>query len=62
MSTGFVLITTEPGKEQSVRSSLDAIEHVTSRWMLFGEYDLIAKIEAEIAKNESPTSLQRRKR
>ena len=47
MSTGFVLITTEPGKEQSVRKSLDSIEHVTNRWMLFGEYDLIAKIEAE---------------
>ena len=47
MSTGFVLITTEHGKEQSVRKSLDSIEHVTNRWMLFGEYDLIAKIEAE---------------
>ena len=46
MSTGFVLITTEPGKEQSVRKALDSIEHVTNRWMLFGEY-LIAKIEAE---------------
>jgi len=47
MATGFVLITTEPGREHDVRSSLDAIEHVTSRWMLFGEYDLIAKVEAD---------------
>ena len=47
MATGFVLITTEPGKEQEVRNSLDAIKEVTSRWMLFGEYDLIAKVESD---------------
>jgi len=47
MATGFVLITTEPGKEHEVRDSLDAIKEVTSRWMLFGEYDLIAKVESD---------------
>ena len=47
MATGFVLITTEPGKEHEVRNSLDAIKEVTSRWMLFGEYDLIAKVESD---------------
>ncbi|MBT4066863.1 MAG: Lrp/AsnC ligand binding domain-containing protein [Euryarchaeota archaeon] len=46
MATGFVLITTKPGCEHDVRSSLDAIEQVSNRWMLFGEYDLIAKVEA----------------
>ena len=46
MATGFVLITTKPGMEQDVRNNLDGIEHVTNRWMLFGEYDLIAKVEA----------------
>lgn len=47
MATGFILITTEPGKEQEVRSRLDEIKEVTSRWMLFGEYDLIAKVESD---------------
>ena len=46
MATGFVLITTEPGREHDVRNSLDEIQEVTNRWMLFGEYDLIAKVEA----------------
>jgi uncharacterized protein with GYD domain len=46
MATGFVLITTKPGREHDVRNSLDAITHVANRWMLFGEYDLIAKVEA----------------
>ena len=46
MATGFVLITTKPGCEHDVRSNLDAIEQVSNRWMLFGEYDLIAKVEA----------------
>jgi len=26
---------------------LDNIEFVTARWMLFGEYDLIARVQAE---------------
>ena len=47
MATGFVLITTAPGKEHEVRNSLDAINEVTNRWMLFGEYDLIAKVESD---------------
>ena len=47
MATGFVLITTKPGREHDVRNCLDAIAHVVNRWMLFGEYDLIAKVEAD---------------
>lgn len=47
MATGFVLITTTPGKEHDVRNKLDVIDNVTNRWMLFGEYDLIAKVEAD---------------
>ena len=47
MATGFVLITTKPGMEKSVRNTLDSVSHVTNRWMLFGKYDLIAKIESE---------------
>ncbi|MAH91253.1 MAG: AsnC family transcriptional regulator [Euryarchaeota archaeon] len=47
MATGFVLITTMPGKEHDVRNCLDEIEHVSNRWMLFGEYDLIAKVESD---------------
>tara|TARA_B100001175_G_C19258946_1_gene518440 strand:- start:233 stop:466 length:234 start_codon:yes stop_codon:yes gene_type:complete len=47
MATGFVLITTKPGLEQNVRDALDSVEHVTNRWMLFGEYDLIARVQAD---------------
>ena len=47
MATGFVLITTTPGREHDVRNSLDRIEHVTNRWMLFGEFDLIAKVQSD---------------
>ena len=47
MATGFVLSTTKPGKEHDVRARLDEIEEVTNRWMLFGEYDLIAKVESD---------------
>ena len=47
MAIGFVLITTKPGSESSVREALDNIEYVTDRWMLFGEYDLIARVQAD---------------
>lgn len=47
MAIGFVLITTKPGSESDVRKELDDIKYVTDRWMLFGEYDLIARVQAE---------------
>ncbi len=47
MAIGFVLITTEPGQEKMVRDRLEEIELVTSGWMLFGEYDLIARVQAD---------------
>ena len=46
MAIGFVLITTMPGKEENVRNALDSIEHVTDRWMLFGEFDILARVQA----------------
>ena len=47
MAGGFVLITTRAGFERSVRDALDAIELVTGRWGVFGEFDVIAKVEAD---------------
>ena len=47
MAIGFVLITTNPGNEEKVRTALDSIEHVTARWMLFGEFDIIARVQAD---------------
>ena len=47
MAIGFVLITTEPGQEKMVRDTLESIDMVTSGWMLFGEYDLIARVQAD---------------
>ena len=47
MAIGFVLITTNPGDEEKVRIALDSIEHVTARWMLFGEFDIIARVQAD---------------
>ena len=47
MAIGFVLITTLPGEEDRVRTALDNIDLVTNRWMLFGEYDIIARVQAD---------------
>jgi len=47
MAVGFVLMTTLPGQEATVLSGLDRIELVTQRWMLFGEFDLMARVQAD---------------
>nr|AIF02236.1 transcriptional regulator [uncultured marine group II/III euryarchaeote KM3_155_G07] len=47
MAVGFVLIVTAAGFERKVRDALDTIELVTGRWGVFGEFDIITKIEAE---------------
>lgn len=47
MAIGFVLMTTQPGQEEKVRQALKSIELVTGHWMLFGEYDLIARVQAD---------------
>ena len=47
MAIGFVLITTLPGEEDNVRNALDNIDLVTNRWMLFGEYDIIARVQSD---------------
>ena len=45
MAVGFVLITTLPGEEVSVRNSLDSVEAVVGRWVVFGSHDLLVKVE-----------------
>lgn len=47
MAIGFVLMTTQPGQEMTVRKALESIDLVTDHWMLFGQYDLIARVQAE---------------
>jgi len=47
LAIGFVLINTTPGKENDVRMALDKIPEVTKRWMLFGEHDLIARLQTD---------------
>jgi len=47
MSRAFVLITTEPGSEDSVLKGLRKIEGVDETYFSYGVYDIIAKIRAE---------------
>ncbi len=47
MAVGFVLISTAPAKEHEVYNELLKVKEITELHPLFGEYDLIAKIEAD---------------
>ena len=42
-----MLIDTEPTREKEVYQRLLKVPHIVELYPLFGEYDLIAKIEAE---------------
>ena len=45
MAGGFILIKTEPSKEQQVDEALSEVDDIVELHPLFGEYDLIAKVE-----------------
>ncbi len=47
MAIGFVLINTAPAHEHEVYNKLSKVPEIVELYPLFGEYDLIAKIEAE---------------
>ena len=47
MAVGFVLITTEPGKEISVREKVADIACVKGIWVVFGSFDCFVKVEAD---------------
>jgi len=47
MIIGFVLISTEPTKEYDVYQGLLKVPEIIYLHPIFGEYDLIAKIEAK---------------
>ena len=47
MPIGFVLISTAPAKEHQVYNELLKIKEIVELHPLFGEYDLIAKVDAQ---------------
>jgi DNA-binding Lrp family transcriptional regulator len=47
MSIGFILINTAPAQEHHVYNTLCKMPQILELHPLFGEYDLIAKIQAE---------------
>lgn len=47
MAVGFVLITTEPGMEVSVREKVAEIDCVKGIWVVFGNFDCFVKVEAD---------------
>ena len=47
MAVGFVLINVAPTKEKEVYEVLSKLEEVKELHPLFGEYDLLAKVEVK---------------
>ncbi|MDG6219152.1 MAG: Lrp/AsnC family transcriptional regulator [Candidatus Thermoplasmatota archaeon] len=47
MAICFILICATPGKELEVYTAVSQVQGVTELHSLFGEYDIIAKIQAD---------------
>lgn len=47
MSVAFILVSTVPGKEQEVYNRISKVNYVVEIHPLFGEYDLIVKVDAK---------------
>ncbi len=46
MATGYVLVNVEPGKEYEVFGKAKDLDMVVDATLLFGDYDLILKLDA----------------
>ena len=46
MAIGYVLINVQPGTEQQVYNDVRNLPHVADATVLFGDHDLIVKLEA----------------
>jgi DNA-binding Lrp family transcriptional regulator len=47
MAVGYILINVSPGKEFDVYTESQTLDTVVDATLLFGDYDLILKLEAE---------------
>lgn len=47
MAVGFVLITAQAGRERAVHDDLQAMQTIVEVVPLLGEFDLIAKLDAD---------------
>ena len=47
MAVGYVLVNVSPGKEYEAFQAIKDIENVSDATLLFGDYDIIVKLEAE---------------
>lgn len=62
MAIGYVLINVNPGQEYDVYQTISNLEKVADTTLLFGDYDILVKLEAnslgEIAKTVVDTIRQ----
>ncbi|WXG40729.1 MAG: Lrp/AsnC ligand binding domain-containing protein [Candidatus Freyarchaeum deiterrae] len=55
MPIAFVLINTEPANEEKVLSKITTIEGIAEAYILYGVYDILAKISTESMENLKQT-------
>ena len=48
MAVGYVLVNVSPGQEYNAFQAMKDIENLVDATLLFGDYDIIVKLEAEV--------------
>ena len=48
MAVGYVLVNVSPGQEYNAFQAMKDIENVVDATLLFGDYDIIVNLEAEV--------------
>lgn len=43
----YILVNTEKGKEQDVYDAINNLEEVANAYIIFGEWDIIARVQVE---------------
>ncbi len=59
MDTAFILLKTEPAREKDVYSALMEVAEVVETHALYGEYDLLARVECTNSKNLTSILMQK---
>jgi DNA-binding Lrp family transcriptional regulator len=62
LAKAYVLINTEMGKEEDVLKALKQLPYVTEAHMVYGVYDIIAKVEADSLERVKETISSRMRR
>ena len=47
LTTAFVLVSTQNGREHEVLSELEGLPQIEEKWLVYGDYDILLRVETK---------------